>query len=247
MKARNFLTNIVFSRLNKEDCNNKSLICNLYDILFQNMNPFFLRRNFQSLHDIFQFLPEECVPQNFYKFICQKVVLCTLFFWTENYKGRKVSYSRFCACLTGKFSTSFQATFSITSIFIGMSMVWSLGTFLSCALNAVWIFGPIFCVILKWSWIDHEFYFSIRGRSRGMALRKVEMTIKYKGKTFRKCCNIWPETRTLFWFWTVIHWDWKFVDEHDDTEGKIVAYDKSESQQNLIETLKIEEDIRQYY
>ena len=37
------------------------------------------------------------------------------------------------------------------------------------------------------------------------------------------------------------------MDEHDDTEGKIVAYDKSESQQNLIEPLKIEEDIRQYY
>lgn len=39
MKARNFLTQITYSRIKKDDCTNKELINNVFTLLTQNMNP----------------------------------------------------------------------------------------------------------------------------------------------------------------------------------------------------------------
>ena len=37
IKARNFLANTVSSQLNKEDCNNRAFICDLFVLLAQNI------------------------------------------------------------------------------------------------------------------------------------------------------------------------------------------------------------------
>ena len=39
MKATNFLTQITYSRIKKDDCTNKELINNVFTLLTQNMNP----------------------------------------------------------------------------------------------------------------------------------------------------------------------------------------------------------------
>lgn len=46
VKARNFLTNISNSRLNKQDRNNRTFICDTYVLLAQNTNLFLLERKF---------------------------------------------------------------------------------------------------------------------------------------------------------------------------------------------------------
>lgn len=82
IKARSYLANIACPRLNKEAYNNRGFIRNLAGLLAHNMNLSSLERKFQSLHDrqIVQFMLEKCVLQNFYKFICQKDVFCTMIF-----------------------------------------------------------------------------------------------------------------------------------------------------------------------
>lgn len=51
IKARNFLKNIVYSALNKNDHLNRASVVNAYTLLTQNSNPFSLDRKFNSQND----------------------------------------------------------------------------------------------------------------------------------------------------------------------------------------------------
>lgn len=51
IKARNFLKNIVYSPLNKNDHLNRAFVVNAYTFLTQNLNPFSLDKTFNSQND----------------------------------------------------------------------------------------------------------------------------------------------------------------------------------------------------
>ena len=71
IKARNFLTNISYRRLNKNDDAIISFAVDCYSFIAQNLNPFTLKRKFSSVTDqhYVNMMWEKCMPKSFHKFI----------------------------------------------------------------------------------------------------------------------------------------------------------------------------------
>ena len=74
IKSRNFLSNISYVGLNKEDFYNENFIFNIYLLVTKNLNPFSLDRklNDRNKHEMIYMIWKECMPGVFYKFICKE-------------------------------------------------------------------------------------------------------------------------------------------------------------------------------
>ena len=74
IKSRNFLSNIAFVGINKEDFYNENFIFDVYVLISKNLNPFSLDRKLadKNKHEMIYMLWKECMPRNFYKHICKE-------------------------------------------------------------------------------------------------------------------------------------------------------------------------------
>ena len=73
IKSRNFLSNISYVGINKEDFYNENFIFDVYLLVTKNLNPFSLDRklNDKNKHEMIYMLWKECMPQRFYQYICK--------------------------------------------------------------------------------------------------------------------------------------------------------------------------------
>ena len=73
VKSRNFLSNISYTGINKSDFYNENFILDVYILIVKNLNPFSLqRKTYDKLkHEMVYMLWRECIPSEFYIYICQ--------------------------------------------------------------------------------------------------------------------------------------------------------------------------------
>ena len=73
-KSRNFLCNISYTGINKNDFYNKSFILDVYVLLVKNLNPFSLQRKLSDKlkQEMVYMLWRECIPIEFYRHICEE-------------------------------------------------------------------------------------------------------------------------------------------------------------------------------
>ena len=74
IKSRNFLSNISYVGINKEDLYNQNFIFDIYLLMTKNLNPFSLDRKLNDLnkHGMIYMVWKECMSAQFYKFICRE-------------------------------------------------------------------------------------------------------------------------------------------------------------------------------
>ena len=89
IKSINFLSNISYVGINKEDFYNQNFVFDIYALMTTNLNPFSLDRKLsdQNKHEMIYMVWKECTPGEFYKYICLK----------ENFlylNGKNVLYRR---------------------------------------------------------------------------------------------------------------------------------------------------------
>ena len=73
-KMRNYLSNISYAGVTKEDFYNRNFVFQIYVLLTKNLNPFSLDQKLsdQNKHEMIYMLWKECMPAEFYKFICKE-------------------------------------------------------------------------------------------------------------------------------------------------------------------------------
>ena len=73
-KSKKILSNILYIGINREDFYNENFIFDNYTLLVKNLNPFSLDRklNDHNKHEMIYILSKECMPAEFYKFVCLK-------------------------------------------------------------------------------------------------------------------------------------------------------------------------------
>ena len=71
IKSRNFLSNIAYVGINKEDYFNENFIFDVYVLITKNLNPFSLDRKLtgKNKHEMIYMLWKECMPPEFYRHI----------------------------------------------------------------------------------------------------------------------------------------------------------------------------------
>ena len=74
IKPRNFLSNIAYVRINKEDYYNEKFYFDIFLLVTKNLNPFSLDRKLadKSKHEMIYMLWKECMPQKFYRHVCKE-------------------------------------------------------------------------------------------------------------------------------------------------------------------------------
>ena len=74
IKSRNFLFNIAYVGINKEDYYNENFVFDVYLLVTKNLNPFSLDRKLadKTKHEMIYMLWKECMPQKFYRHICKE-------------------------------------------------------------------------------------------------------------------------------------------------------------------------------
>ena len=74
IKSRNFLSNILYSGINKNDFYNENFILDAYVFLAKNLNPFSLTKKIsdKTKHEMVYMLWRECIPTDFYRYICEE-------------------------------------------------------------------------------------------------------------------------------------------------------------------------------
>ena len=74
IKSRNFLSNIAYVGISKEDYYNENFVFDVYLLLTKNLNPFSLDRKLadKNKHEMIYMLWKECIPLKFYKHICKE-------------------------------------------------------------------------------------------------------------------------------------------------------------------------------
>ena len=74
VKSRNFLSNISYVGINKEDFYNENFIFDVYLLVTRNVIRFLLDRklNDKNKHRVIYMLWKECIPQTFYQRICKE-------------------------------------------------------------------------------------------------------------------------------------------------------------------------------
>ena len=72
IKSRNFLSNISHNGINRNDFYNESFILDVYVLLVKNLNPFSMNRKLtdKNKHEMVYMLWRECIPPEFYRYIC---------------------------------------------------------------------------------------------------------------------------------------------------------------------------------
>ena len=68
IKSTNFLSNIAYVGINREDFYNDNFIFDVYLLITKNLNPFLLDRKLsdKNKHEMLYMLWKECMPVNFY-------------------------------------------------------------------------------------------------------------------------------------------------------------------------------------
>ena len=76
IKSRNFLSNISYTGINKNDFYNENFILDVYMLLVKNLNPFSLSRKVtdKTKHEMVYMLWRECIPPEFYRYICKEKI-----------------------------------------------------------------------------------------------------------------------------------------------------------------------------
>ena len=76
IKSRNFLSNISYVGINKEDFYNENFIFDICLLVTKNLNPFSLDRklNNPNKYEMIYMIWKECMPVAFYKFICKSSI-----------------------------------------------------------------------------------------------------------------------------------------------------------------------------
>ena len=74
IKSRNFLCDIAYVGINKEDYYNENFVFDVYLLITKNLNSFSLDRKLadKTKHEMMYMLWKECMPQKFYKHICKE-------------------------------------------------------------------------------------------------------------------------------------------------------------------------------
>ena len=74
IKSRNFLSNISYTGVNKKDFYNENFILDIFVLLVKNLNPFSLSRKVsdKTKHEMFDMVWRECIPVDFYRYICEE-------------------------------------------------------------------------------------------------------------------------------------------------------------------------------
>ena len=74
IKSINFLSNISYVGINKEDFYNENFIFDIYLLITKNLNHFLLDRKLNDLNknEMIYMIRKECIPAAFYKYICQE-------------------------------------------------------------------------------------------------------------------------------------------------------------------------------
>ena len=74
IKSRNFLSNISYSGINKNDFYNENFILDIYVLLVKNLNPFSLQRKISDKlkQEMVYMLWRERIPHEFYRHICEE-------------------------------------------------------------------------------------------------------------------------------------------------------------------------------
>ena len=74
IKSRNFLSHIAYVGINKEDFYNKNFVFDVCLIIAKNLNPFSQDRKlaYKNKHEMIYTLWKECIPQEFYQYICKE-------------------------------------------------------------------------------------------------------------------------------------------------------------------------------
>ena len=74
IKSRNFLSNISYTGISKNDFYNGNFILDVYVLLVKNLNPFSLSRKVsdKTKHEMVSMLWRECIPTEFYRFLCEE-------------------------------------------------------------------------------------------------------------------------------------------------------------------------------
>ena len=74
IKPRNFLSNIAYVRINKEDYYNEKFYFDIFLLVTKNLNAFSLDRKLadKSKHEMIYMLWKECMPQKFYRHVCKE-------------------------------------------------------------------------------------------------------------------------------------------------------------------------------
>ena len=74
IKSRNFLSNISYTGISKNDIYHENFILDVYLLLVKNLNPFSLPRKIsdKTKHEMVYMLWRECIPSEFYRYICEE-------------------------------------------------------------------------------------------------------------------------------------------------------------------------------
>ena len=74
IKSRNFLSNISYTGISKNDVYNENFILDVYVLLVKNLNPFSLSRKItdKTKHEMVYMFWRECIPSEFYRYICEE-------------------------------------------------------------------------------------------------------------------------------------------------------------------------------
>ena len=74
IESKNFLSNIAYLSINKEDYFNENFVFDVYLLVTKNLNPFLLDRKLadKTKHEMIYILWKEWMPQKFYKHICKE-------------------------------------------------------------------------------------------------------------------------------------------------------------------------------
>ena len=74
IKSRNFLSNIAYVGIYKEDYYDENFFFDVYLLITKNLNPFSLNRKLadKTKHEMIYMLRKECMPQKFYKHVCKE-------------------------------------------------------------------------------------------------------------------------------------------------------------------------------
>ena len=74
IKSRNFLSNIAYVGINREDFYNQKFLFDVYLLITKNLNPFSLDRKLtdKNKHEMLHMLWKECMLQKLYQHICKE-------------------------------------------------------------------------------------------------------------------------------------------------------------------------------
>ena len=74
IKSRNFLWNISYTGISKNDFYNESFILDVPVLIVKNLNRFYLKRKVsdKKKHEMVYMLWRECIPSEFYRYICKE-------------------------------------------------------------------------------------------------------------------------------------------------------------------------------